>query len=118
MSSNDPTLTTLEDRMTRRLADSVESLGEIIQEYAKKMKSLEARVKDLEKKPKSMPKVNVKRDPRATLKNSKIIKTASKKTLTARDSMQHTQSEQVLRNSFEEKLGTHHKPTTTAHFVN
>jgi hypothetical protein len=100
---NDQVLTTLEDRMTRRLADSVESLGEIIQEYARKQQALDMRVKDLEKRPKSVPRTIIKKDPKP-LKQSKFIKTGgSKKTLTNRDTSQ-SQSAQILRNSFEVKL--------------
>ena len=40
----------VEERVTRRIADSVESLGDIIKEYAKKMKSIENRTKDIEKR--------------------------------------------------------------------
>ena len=40
----------VEERVTRRIGDSVESLGDIIKEYAKKMKSIENRTKDIEKR--------------------------------------------------------------------
>jgi prefoldin subunit 5 len=41
--------------MTRRLTDSIESLGDIIQEYAKKQKSLDSKLKEMERKAKSVP---------------------------------------------------------------
>jgi len=40
----------LEDRLTRRMADSVESLGEIIHEYANKYQELNEKVKALQAK--------------------------------------------------------------------
>jgi len=43
-------LQVVEERVTRRIADSVESLGDIIKEYAKKMKSIENRTRDIEKR--------------------------------------------------------------------
>jgi len=41
-------LEALEDRVTRRMADSVESLGEIIKEYATKYQQLAEKLKHLE----------------------------------------------------------------------
>ena len=40
----------LEQRLTQRVAYSIESLGDIIKDYAKKHKSLSERVKQIEKK--------------------------------------------------------------------
>lgn len=41
----------LEDRVTRRMADSVESLGDIIKDYATKYQQLSDRLSKLESKP-------------------------------------------------------------------
>jgi hypothetical protein len=66
---------------------------------------LDARVKELEKKPKSVPRTVIKKEPTKPLKQSKMSSkaTGSKKNLSARDTSQ-SQSAQVLRNSFEVKL--------------
>ena len=42
-------LEALEDRLTRRMADSVESLGEIIKEYAEKYNQIQDKLKLLDK---------------------------------------------------------------------
>ena len=44
----EPQLEALEDRVTRRMADSVESLGDIIKEYADIYEHLISRVKNIE----------------------------------------------------------------------
>jgi hypothetical protein len=75
--------------MTRRLTDSIESLGDIIQEYAKKQKALDSKLKEMERKAKSVPKhVVAKKAETKSLKGSKVKQTSavgSKKQLTARD---------------------------------
>ena len=45
----DEALRDLEEKLTRRMAESFESLGEIITEYANKTKSLTERMRVLEK---------------------------------------------------------------------
>ena len=75
--------------MTRRLTDSIQSLGDIIQEYAKKQKALDTKLKEMERKAKSVPRhVVPKKAETNSLKGSKVKQTSvtgSKKQLTARD---------------------------------
>ena len=105
----------LETRLTKRMAYSIESLGEIIKEYAKKQKSLSDKLKHLDAPKKrgasSNQHVAVKGPSNAKASNAKRQKDPSVGRKAAQKQMEASKISNVqknsLKNSFETKLSQH-----------